>query len=244
MGIGTKLTCNSCDKYIVQKGDGLKGHLSAFFSSLPQLPSKSVLVSAKTSLAQVAPVILAHERDRIVKGGALKSMNQYYNKELARLRSVCTRSGQRTAKMIRRLSEKRNRKVRNALHHMSKLLVGHACRVGASAIVIGYNGGWKQKVRLGRRVNQGFVQIPYHALLRQIAYKSEENGIEVALQDESYKGRRICRGLFRSENGRVINADVNAAYNIIKKAFPKAFAEGIEDASLHPVRMAMCPMCE
>ncbi|MHC1609203.1 MAG: zinc ribbon domain-containing protein, partial [Candidatus Methanofastidiosia archaeon] len=108
----------------------------------------------------------------------------------------------------------------------------------------------------------GFVQIPYHALLRQIAYKSEENGIEVALQDESYtsmcsfldsepierhgryKGRRICRGLFRSENGKVINADVNAAYNIIKKAFPKAFAEGIEDASLHPVRMAMCPMCE
>ncbi|MHC1598633.1 MAG: transposase, partial [Candidatus Methanofastidiosia archaeon] len=91
----------------------------------------------------------------MVKGGALKSMNQYYNKEIARLRSVCTRSGQRTTKMIRRLSEKRNRKVRNALHHMSKLLVGHACRVGASAIVIKYNEGLKQKVRLGRRVNQG-----------------------------------------------------------------------------------------
>ncbi|MHC1599112.1 MAG: IS200/IS605 family accessory protein TnpB-related protein, partial [Candidatus Methanofastidiosia archaeon] len=170
--------------------------------------------------------------------------------------SICTRSERRTTKRIRKLSEKRNRKVRNALHHMSKLLVGHACKVGASAIVIGYNKGWKQKVKLGRKTNQGFVQIPYHTLLKQIAYKSEENGIKVVLQNESYtsmcsfldsepierhgryKGRRICRGLFRSENGKVINADVNAAYNIIKKAFPKAFAEGIEDVSLHPARMA------
>ncbi len=201
-------------------------------------------------------------RPWIVKGGALKSMNQYYNKELARLRSICARSGQRTTKRIKRLSEKRNRKVRNALHHMSKLLVWHACRVGASSIVIGYNEGWKQNIKLGRRTNQGFVQIPYHTLLKQIAYKSEENGIEVVLQDESYtsmcsfldgepierhgsyKGRRICRGLFQSEKGKVINADVNAAYNIIKKAFPKVFAEGIEDVSLHPVRMAMCPVCE
>ncbi|MBE3578400.1 MAG: transposase [Caldanaerobacter subterraneus] len=49
--------------------------------------------------------------------------------------------------------------------------------------------------------------------------------------------RRIKRGLFRSDKGILINADVNSAYNIIKKVFPEAFAEGIEGVGLHPVRL-------
>jgi len=43
------------------------------------------------------------------------------------------------------------------------------------------------------------------------------------------------RGLFKSARG-TINADVNAAYNIIRKAIPEAFADGIEGVGLHPVR--------
>ncbi|MHA1286387.1 MAG: RNA-guided endonuclease TnpB family protein, partial [Candidatus Thorarchaeota archaeon] len=54
---------------------------------------------------------------------------------------------------------------------------------------------------------------------------------------DKYLGKRTSRGLYRSKNGRMINADVNAAYNILKKALLKAFADGIEGVGLHPVRV-------
>ena len=47
-------------------------------------------------------------------------------------------------------------------------------------------------------------------------------------------GRRVKRGLFVSKNGIKINADVNGAYNIMKKAIPNAFANGIEGFGVHP----------
>ena len=197
-----------------------------------------------------------------VKGGALKSANQYYNKELARLRSLCEKAGTRTTKRIKCLTAKRNRIVKNALHHISRRVVSYAKSVGARAIVIGQSERWKQNVRLGKRTNQSFVQIPYHVLIGQIRYKAEEHGIEVVLTEERYTsrcsfldgeamrphevyaGRRVRRGLFVSRDGTVINADVNAAYNIIRKVFPHACAEGIEDASLHPVCEKMFSACE
>ena len=95
-----------------------------------------------------------------------------------------------------------------------------------------------------------FVSIPFYKLLQQLEYKAEEQGITVIKQEEShtskwsfldnesiehhdkYIGRRISRGLFKSKNGIIINADVNGAYNIIKKAIPNVFSlenvDGIE----------------
>lgn len=152
----------------------------------------------------------------IVKGGALKSANQYYNKERARLRSLCERAGTRTTKRIKRLTARCNRIVKHALHHISRRVVAYAKRVGAKAIVIGRNECWKQGIRLGKRTNQSFVQIPYHVLIGQIRYKAEELGIEVVLTEErytsrcsfldgeemrphvEYAGRRVRRGLFIS----------------------------------------------
>ncbi len=32
-----------------------------------------------------------------------------------------------------------------------------------------------------------------------------------------YQGRRVKRGLFKSSNGSLINADVNGAFNILRK---------------------------
>jgi len=55
---------------------------------------------------------------------------------------------------------------------------------------------------------------------------------------ENYnKTRRIYRGLFKANDGRLINADLNGAYQIMKKVFPKAFSEGIEGVGLHPIRV-------
>ena len=89
----------------------------------------------------------------------------------------------------------------------------------------------------------------------KIKYKAENVGIKVIETEESYtsgtsfldyespikdnydKSRRVKRGLFKSNGGELINADLNGAYQIIKKVFPNAFADGIEGVGLHPVRI-------
>jgi putative transposase len=198
------------------------------------------------------------EKPIAVKGGALKSINQYYNKERARLQSAYDQQGIKTGSRLLKLTEKRNRKIKDFFHKLSRGIVKWCVGHDVGTIVVGYNGGgWKQRLNLGRRNNQNFVQIPFQKLLQQVCYKAEEAGITVLVREENhtskcsfldleplghheeYTGRRISRGLFRSNKGVVINADVNAAYNIIRKAFPKAFtADGIEGViGLHPARM-------
>lgn len=114
---------------------------------------------------------------------------------------------------------------------------------------------WKRDSKLSKHINQSFVGIPTQKLTEMIQYKSQEAGINVILTEESYtsgtsfldreepvkrsydKSRRIHRGLFMSSNGREINADINASYQILKKVFPNAYANGIEDVVLHPARV-------
>ncbi len=86
-----------------------------------------------------------------------------------------------------------------------------------------------------------------------LSYKCEKVGIKVRLQEESYTskcsfldgeeickheaymGRRVKRGLFKSATGKYINADVNGSYNIMRKAIPNAFANGIEGFVVNPL---------
>ncbi|KYH34109.1 putative transposase DNA-binding domain protein [Clostridium tepidiprofundi DSM 19306] len=121
--------------------------------------------------------------------------------------------------------------------------------------MIGNNKDWKRESKLSKRINQSFVGIPHQRFIEMIQYKAEEVGLNVILTEESYtsgtsflddelpikenynKRRRIKRGLFKSNKGILINADLNGAYQIVKKVFPKAFAEEIEGVGLHPVRV-------
>ena len=193
------------------------------------------------------------EEPIVVKGGVAKSINQFFNKKKARLQSTYSKQGVKTSKRMKRLSVKRERKLMDFFHKVSKFVAEWCAKRNIGRLVIGYNKEWKQEANLGKRNNQNFVQIPFLMLIQQIKYKAEERGIEVILVEEDhtskcsfldnepvehrdeYAGRRM-RGLFKSERG-IINADVNAAYNIIRKAIPKAFeADGIEGVGLHPVR--------
>ena len=171
----------------------------------------------------------------VINGRPLKSINRYYNKRKARLQEVAKRSNRLDiTNRIEQLTEKRNNKVKDYLHKTSRKVIEIAQRRGVSHIVIGNNRGWKQKVDLGKRTNQTFVSIPYRMLIDMICYKAELAGIRVSIVKESYTSgtsyldgeipdkasynisRRIKRGMFKSNKGILINADVNAAYQIIK----------------------------
>jgi len=189
-----------------------------------------------------------------VKGGVLKSINQFYNKESARLKSISDKQigNKQLTKREKRLFMKRNRKIKDIMHKLSKAIVQYAKTRNIDTIIIGHNNGWKQSANMGRINNQNFVEIPFSTLINQIKYEAEEVGIQVIILEEDYTskcsfldnesiehhdeymGKRIKRGIFRSKDGILIHADLNAVYNIIRKAFPEAFADGIEGIGLYP----------
>ena len=192
----------------------------------------------------------------IVNGKGLKSNNQYYNKKNAHYQKIAKQmNGNFYTNRLYRLTQKRNFKIEDSLHKISKFIVTSALSNDIHTIVIGNNKDWKRDISLGKRVNQSFVTIPHQKLIEKIVYKARNVGINVILTEESYtsgtsfidsecpkkefydKKRRKYRGLFVSNQGLSINADVNAAYQIMKKVFPNVFADGIEGVVFHPVRV-------
>lgn len=194
----------------------------------------------------------------IINGKGLKSYNKFFNKNLASMQSeAILRHKRYSTNKIESSYEKRNRYFKNFMHQASKKTVDFLVANEVTCLVIGWNKGWKQESKLSKQVNQTFIQIPYKQYRDQVIYKAEEKGIKVCVVDESYtsgtsfldhenpskenydKSRRVYRGLFISNTGIKINADVNASYQIIKKIFPKISEitqiNGIERCGLHPL---------
>ena len=172
----------------------------------------------------------------LISGKPIKSVNQYYNKLKSDYQSLAKKlNNKHITKRILKLTKKRNDRIDTYLHKASKLLVDLAISYDVSKIVIGYNQSWKQEINIGKRNNQNFVSIPFLTFVDYITYKAKLKGIEVILTEESYtsgtsfldgelpikanykKSRRINRGLFKSNNGKLINSDVNGSYQILKK---------------------------
>lgn len=170
----------------------------------------------------------------IINGRPLKSINQYYNKKLAKLSSKL-KPNQYTSKNTEKLTNKRNNKIKDYLHKASRILINHAVSNSINTIIIGHNKCWKQEINIGKRNNQNFVSIPFNMFISMVSYKATLEGINVEITEESYtskcsfldnekickhseySGRRIKRGLFRSSSGKLINADINGSFNIIRK---------------------------
>ena len=162
-----------------------------------------------------------------------------------------------SSQRLGRLSTKRYHKIQHYLHCASKQLLDAMVAEGIGTLVIGYNPGWKQEAALGKRNNQNFVCLPFARLIEMLQYKAAERGIVVIVHEESYtsktsfldleplahqqhyRGRRLKRGLFKSSSGQLINADVNGSYNILRKAIPDAFADGIEAVVVRPERFSL-----
>jgi putative transposase len=199
---------------------------------------------------------------RIVNGHPVKSINQFYNKRRAELQSRLGHPG--TTAQLERLTVHRTRQIDHYLHTASRRIIDLLVAEGIGALVIGKNPFWKQEVNLGKRNNQNFVSIPHARFIDMLIYKAEWVGIQVNVTEESYtskasfldgdslpvydasrqettvfSGRRLKRGLYQAASGRRLNADVNGAYNILRKALPDAFGKGIAGAAVHPVRLAV-----
>jgi len=178
----------------------------------------------------------------IINGKSLKSINQYYNKRKSYIQSELElRHHRKTSNKLSNLTLKRNNKIKDYLHKASRFIVNYLVKEDISKLVVGLNKEWKQNINLGKRNNQAFVDIPHETFISMLKYKCELEGIEFKVREESYtskcsaldleevrkqetyKGKRIKRGLFRTEKGILVNADVNGSLNIGRKEFGDVF---------------------
>ena len=176
------------------------------------------------------------------KGSKLKSINQYFNKETSKLQSLLPKN-EYCSKRILHLFYKREEQLRNIIGYYSNRLMELLVNEGISTLVIGHNKGWKNKINIGKTNNQNFVNIPFNKVIDIIKYKAEDFGIKCIEQEESYtskasfldndsiptfnedenqkhtfSGKRITRNLYQTKNNQIIDADLNGALNIMKKA--------------------------
>jgi putative transposase len=193
----------------------------------------------------------------LVNGRPLKSTNQYYNKRKAELQSKLKDPTHFTNRM-QRMMNKRTRRIDHYMHTASRRIIDLLVEEGIGTLIIGKNPNWKQESEMRKKDNQHFVQIPHARFVDMLCYKAKLVGIQVVLQEESYtskasflesdpiptygkceakphfSGRRVKRGLYKAGNGKHFNADVNGSYNILRKASPNAFGNGVEDVAVHP----------
>lgn len=197
----------------------------------------------------------------LISGGPVKSINQYFNKLLARLQSeleinknkvLNKETGkfeqQHTSRQIERLGLKRNMKLNDYFHKASALLVQIMLSEKINTFILGHSKGWKQTTKMTHKSKemQNFQELPFNRFFWMIEYKCRKNGIRFVEQEESYtskasfldldeipvydknmskeerhkirfSGKRVKRGLYKSSDGTLLNADVNGAYNQMRK---------------------------
>ncbi len=153
---------------------------------------------------------------------------------------------------MKSLTENRNNFVLDVMHKLSRTLVEHALRIKAKSVIFGKNLLWKQEINIGKKNNQNFVSIPHSKLIDKTRYKASEVGIDVfdfteeytskcsfpdtedMCHHETYKGRRIHRGLFVASQGFKINADVQGSYNILRKNVDKVIKNKTKFDNVYP----------
>ena len=181
----------------------------------------------------------------IIDGKRLKSINQWYNKEIARLQSIKDRQhyGERPTNKQRSITLNRNNKVNDYMSKIARKVIDYCILNDIGTLVVGYNETFQQSSNIGKTNNQTFVNIPYGKLRKKIEYLCRLNNIVYMKQEESYtskasfwdkdiipvynadnpkqyvfSGKRIHRGLYQCANGNTLNADVNGALNILNKS--------------------------
>src|SRR5699024_4226920 len=191
----------------------------------------------------------------LIDGRKLKSINQYYNKKRSFLQSKLEKvNGKKNSRRLASLTRKRNSKVRDYLHKASKKIIDICVEDNITTLIVGHKDGLKQEVNIGKRSKQNFVFIPFGDFISMLKYKSERQGLRFFVVNEShtskcssydlekvchhntYVGKRLKRGIFRTKDGVLLNADVNGSYNIMRKVKGDAVMPPYTGFGYNPVK--------
>ena len=206
----------------------------------PELKVNNNVLAIDIGVNNIASCVTTDGDKYLVNGRQLKYINHNYNKAVADAKSkLKITHNQDSSKYIIQITNKRNHRINDYLHKITTYIVNHAVSKDIGTIVVGYNKEWKQDTKMGKVNNQNFVNIPFYRLINLLEYKCRLKGIKFQtiteaytskcsfVDDEeirkhtTYSGKRISRELFKTKNGLIINADINGAYNILKKYMQK-----------------------
>jgi len=237
-----------------------------------QIEKNDNVLGIDLGLNNIATCVSNNIKPFVINGKPLKSINQYSNKKIAKTKSCLEhRNTVKTSKKIIQLYYKRNNKISDYLHKASRLIVNKCVENNISKVIVGDISKSLTKINLGKRNNQNFINISLGQFVDKIKYKLEKHNIKTIITNESYtskcsfidndtlpqkldtskkfvfSGKRIKRGMYRTKNNILINADVNGAYNIIRKVIPKfdinLLKDGIEGDTmcrwLHPHKLTV-----
>lgn len=210
-------------------------------------PSGSHVCAIDLGTDNFAAIVCDDYSSAIYKGGAVLSKIQWFHKQRAKYVSIITKGHEKkhaVSKRLRDLSFHYANFVKDQCHKISRSIIDFCMEHQCGTLILGVNLLWKQRSNMNKINNQNFVSMPITLLRTMITYKALNAGIRIIEQEESYtskadliandriptygvddkdasfSGKRIKRGLYRCSNGMILNADCNAAANIMRKVIP------------------------
>ena len=213
--------------------------------STPKKLNKKNALAIDSGINNFATCVTNTGKTFIIDGKNLKSTNQWFNKRNAQLQSLKDKQeyGKKLTKQQKSIWNNRNNAINDFISKTAKHIIDYCVKNDIGNIVLGYNSEFQNGSNLGKRNNQNFVNIPFGKLKEKLEYLSKLNGIKLHIQEESYtskasffdkdeipvykkgdkekhtfSGKRISRGLYKTSKGKVLNADVNGALNILSKS--------------------------
>lgn len=207
--------------------------------------NKNNALAMDLGINNLVTAVSSNGRSFIIDGRKLKSINQWFNKENARLQSIKDKQhfGKKPTNRQKAITRDRNNKVNDYMSKVARKVIDYCIVNDIGTLVTGYNETFQRGSNIGKQNNQNFVNIPYGQLRNKLEYLCELNDIVFVKQEESYtskasfwdrddipvynadnpkeyqfSGSRIHRGLYKTAGGKTVNADVNGALNIMKKS--------------------------
>lgn len=207
--------------------------------------NKNNALTIDLGINNLATCVTSAGKSFIIDGRRLKSINQWFNKENARLQSIKDKQhfGKKTTNRQKAIARDRNNKVNDYMNKAARKVIDYCIKNNIGTLIVGYNETFQRNSHIGKQNNQNFVSIPYGKLREKLECLCELNDIAFVKQEESYtskasfwdkdtipvynsdnpqvyafSGKRVHRGLYKRADGKVFNADVNGALNILRKS--------------------------
>lgn len=209
----------------------------------PQDVSVDNVLAIDIGLENLAACVTNTGTAFIMDGRKLKSINQYWNKQKAYYQGIADKQRQKKTHRLNALAGKRNNRTQDYIRKVARYIINYCIEHHIGTVVCGYNGDFKRSMNLGKITNQQFTQISFGSLRETLGGLCERYGMRYIEQEESYtskascldlddipvynpgqpytgafSGKRVHRGLYQFADGRIANADVNGAANILRKS--------------------------